>query len=68
MGERVPLDRGYNLSPIQLRNSKADDVSMNDCERDSSSKGDGCSEAKVWEYDSFAGYRVVSGVPEVAVQ
>jgi hypothetical protein len=67
-GERVPLDRGYDSSPIQLRNPEADDVSVNGRERDSSSEGDGCSEAKVWEYDGLAGYRVVGGVPEVAVR
>jgi hypothetical protein len=40
---------------------------MIDYESNGSFDRDGCSEKKVWEYDGFARYRVVSGVLEVAV-
>ena len=63
------LGRGYDSRiPIQLRNSKTEGVTTTDRESNGSFDGDGRSEERVWEYDGFAGYRVVGGVPEVAVR
>lgn len=65
---RQEFSRGYNSRiPIQLRNSKTEGVTTTDCESNGSFNGDGCVEEKVWEYDGFARYRVVSSVPEVAI-
>jgi hypothetical protein len=51
-----------------VRNSKTEGVTTTDYESNGSFDGDGRSEEKVWEYDGFSGYRVVGGVPEVAVR
>jgi hypothetical protein len=43
-------------------------VTTTNRESNSSFDGDGRLEEKVWEYNSFAGYRVVNSMPEVAVR
>lgn len=62
------LGRGFDSRiPIQLRSAKTAGMTVTDRECDGNFDGDGRPEGKVWEYDGFTGYRVVGGVPEMAV-